>query len=222
MRILVVEDDAVLVDVLQHALRRAGYVVDACRDGVAADAALADPAYDLVILDLGLPRRDGFEVLRALRQRKPVPPVLVLTARDALADRVRGLDLGADDYMVKPFDLPELEARIRALVRRTHAAAPEIALGPLRFDLAARRMTLDGADLELSQREYALLETLLLRAGQVVGKDQLVDKLCSRDEAVGTNAIEVYIHRLRKKIEPAGIRIKTVRGMGYLLEKPGE
>ncbi len=222
MRILVVEDDAVLVDVLTHALRRAGYAVDACRDGVAADAALADPAYDLVILDLGLPRRDGFEVLRVLRQSRPSPPVLVLTARDALADRVRGLDLGADDYMVKPFDLPELEARIRALIRRTHAAAPEIRIGRLHFDLAARRMSLGDQDLELSQREYTLLEALLLRAGQVVGKEQLVDKLCSRDEAVGLNAIEVYIHRLRKKIEPAGIHIKTVRGMGYLLERADE
>ncbi len=220
MRILIAEDDPVLADGLTRTLRQDEYAVDCVNDGMAADHALSSQAYDLAILDVGLPRLDGFEVLKRLRRRASTIPVLVLTARDGLPDRVRGLDLGADDYMTKPFELPELEARVRALIRRGQTGgSATIAHGRLRLDTVGRRVTVDDQPLELSARELGVLEVLIMRNGRVVSKDQLAEKLYSWDDDVGANAIEVCVHRLRKKIEPAGIAIRTIRGLGYLLEK---
>jgi two-component system OmpR family response regulator len=221
VRIYIVEDDPVLADGLTRSLRAADYAVDCVADGSEADHVLASHNYDLVILDLGLPRLDGFEVLRRLRRRGSRVPVLVLTARDALGDRVKGLDLGADDYLTKPFDLPELEARVRALIRRGQSGGPSlITHGALTLDTAGHRATLNGEPLELSARELGVLEVLMLRSGRVVNKEQLADQLYGWDEEVGPNAIEVYVHRLRRKLEPAGVTIRTIRGLGYLLERP--
>lgn len=220
MRILIVEDDPVLADGLTRSLRSGEYAVDCVTDGVAADHALSSQTYDLAIIDLGLPRIDGFEVIRRLRRRSATPPVLVLTARDVLQDRVRGLDLGADDYMTKPFELPELEARVRALIRRGTAGGNAMILnGKLHLDTTGRRVTVDDQPLDLSARELGVLEVLMMRSGRVVSKDQLAEKLYGWDEDVGTNAIEVCVHRLRKKIEPSGVTIRTIRGLGYLMEK---
>jgi two-component system, OmpR family, response regulator len=175
-----------------------------------------------VILDLGLPRLDGYEVLRRLRRRGSKMPVLILTARDALDDRVKGLDLGGDDYLTKPFDLPELEARVRSLIRRGQSGGGSLlSHGTLTLDTVGRRATLGGEPLDLSARELGVLEVLMLRSGRVVNKDQLAEQLYGWDEEVGPNAIEVYVHRLRRKLEPAGVTIRTIRGLGYLLEKPG-
>jgi two-component system OmpR family response regulator len=174
-----------------------------------------------VILDIGLPKIDGYEVLRRLRHRGSKTPVLFLTARDGLDDRVRGLDLGGDDYLAKPFDLPELEARVRALIRRGQSGGGSLLVhGALTLDTAGRRAMLNGERLELSARELGVLEVLMLRSGRVVNKDQLAEQLYGWDEEVGANAIEVYVHRLRRKLEPAGVAIRTIRGLGYLLEKP--
>ena len=220
MRILIAEDDPLLADGLTRSLRSGEYAVDCVHDGASADHALSTQTYDLAILDLGLPRLDGFEVLKRLRRRAATPPVLILTARDALQDRVRGLDLGADDYMTKPFELPELEARVRALIRRTVAGGNTlIRHGRLALDTTGRRVTVDDQPLDLTARELGVLEVLMLRSGRVVSKDQITEKLYSWDEEVGANAIEVCVHRLRKKIEPAGISIRTIRGLGYLMEK---
>ena len=220
MRILIVEDDPVLADGLTRSLRSGEYAVDCVTDGVAADHALSTQTYDLAIIDLGLPRVDGFEVIRRLRRRSATPPVLVLTARDVLQDRVRGLDLGADDYMTKPFELPELEARVRALIRRGTAGGNAVILnGKLHLDTTGRRVTVDNQPLDLSARELGVLEVLMMRSGRVVSKDQLAEKLYGWDEDVGTNAIEVCVHRLRKKIELSGVTIRTIRGLGYLMEK---
>jgi len=220
VRILIIEDDSVLADGLSRTLRHADYAVDAASTGVEADHVLAAQSYDLVILDLGLPGLDGFEVLRRMRRRGSTVPVLVLTARDALQDRVKGLDLGADDYMIKPFDLPELEARVRALIRRGQSGgASVLSHGALVLDTAGGRATLGGEPLDLSARELGVLEVLMMRAGRVVNKEQLAEQLYGWDEEVGPNAIEVYVHRLRRKLEPAGVNIRTIRGLGYLLEK---
>jgi len=219
MRILLVEDDVVLATALTRVLNQTAHAVDSAETGEQARDALKDDVYDLVILDVGLPKPDGFEVLHELRQRGSHVPVLVLTARDALEDRVRGLDLGADDYLTKPFDLPEFEARVRALIRRVHyRASPELKHGRLRLDSAGRRLFCDDKPVELSQRELAVIELLMLRAGRVVTKEQMVDHLYGWADDVGSNAMEVYIHRLRKKLEAAEINIRTVRGMGYLLD----
>lgn len=221
MRVLIVEDDPVLADGLTRSLRQSDYAVDCITDGGEADHVLATQNYDLVILDLGLPKIDGFEVLRRLRRRGIKVPVLVLTARDALQDRVKGLDLGADDYLTKPFDLPELEARVRALIRRGQSGGSSLLThGALTLDTAGRRATLNGDPLDLSARELGVLEVLMMRSGRVVNKEQLAEQLYSWDEEVGANAIEVYVHRLRRKLEPAGVTIRTIRGLGYLLEKP--
>ncbi len=220
MRILIVEDDPVLADGLTRSLKQADFAVDCAHDGEEADHVLAAQNYELVILDLGLPKLDGFDVLKRLRRRGATVPVLVLTARDALADRVKGLDLGADDYLTKPFDLPELEARVRALIRRGQSGGSSLLThGPLSLDTSGRRATLNGSPLELSAREIGVLEVLMLRSGRVVSKEQLAEQLYGWDEEVGANAIEVYVHRLRKKVEPAGVAIRTIRGLGYLLEK---
>ena len=220
MRILIVEDDPTLADGLTRSLQRADYAVDCVHDGEQADHVLAAQSYDLVILDLGLPKLDGFEVIRRVRRRGATVPVLVLTAHDALADRVKGLDLGADDYLTKPFELPELEARVRALIRRGQSGGSSLLThGPLALDTSGRRATLDNVPLELSARELGVLEVLMLRNGRVVSKEQLAEQLYGWEDEVGRNAIEVYVHRLRKKLEPAGVAIRTIRGLGYMLEK---
>jgi len=220
MRILLIEDDATLADALTRALRMASHTIDWAPDGEAGDRALIGRVHDVAVLDVRLPKMAGWEVLRRLRARKDSIPVLLLTVCDSLDDRVRGLDLGADDYLSKPFELPELEARLRALYRRSHGAGPEIKHGPLLFDNIGRRAYVNGEPLELSARELSVLEVLLLRIGRVISKDQINNHLCDFDQDLGANAIEVYMHRLRRKLEPAGIVIRTVRGLGYLLEKP--
>jgi two-component system OmpR family response regulator len=220
MRILIAEDDQVLADGLLRSLRGTGYAVDHVASGTEADAALVSHDFDLVILDLGLPKLPGLEVLRKLRGRGNPTPVLILTAADAVEQRVKGLDLGADDYMAKPFALAELEARVRALTRRGLGSASAIIKhGPLTFDATGRVAYINDQMIELSARELSLLEVLLQRAGRLVSKDQLVERLCEWGEEVSLNAIEVYIHRLRKKIEKGPIHIATVRGLGYCLEK---
>jgi two-component system OmpR family response regulator len=218
MRILIVEDDAVLADALTHALRKSHYAVDLIASGAAADHVLATQEYDLVVLDLGLPGLDGFEVLRNLRKRKRHVPVLILTARDALQDRVRGLDLGADDYLIKPIEVPELEARMRAVIRRSRGvAAGEVTVGDLVLDPAGRRVTLNGEVVELSSREFAVLQVLMLRSGRVVSKEALMQGLYEWDRDVGSNAVEIFVHRVRKKLQNSAVKISTVRGLGYLL-----
>lgn len=223
MRLLIVEDDAVLADGLSRSLRAAGYAVDVVENGERADAALAAQPYGLVILDLGLPKLSGLEVLRRMRARNDNCPVLILTAADSVEQRVKGLDLGADDYMAKPFALTELEARVRALARRSFGSGQTLLRhGALTFDPVGRTASIQDQPLDLSARELGLLETLLQRPGRLVSKDQLVDHLCEWGDELTTNAIEVYVHRLRKKLEPGGVRIVTVRGLGYCLERSGD
>ena len=223
MRILIAEDDPILADGLLQTLRRSGHAVDWVKNGGEADAALGANDFDLLILDIGLPKMSGYEVLKRLRARDSRLPVLMLTARDGVDDRVRGLDLGADDYLAKPFELAELKARVRALTRRGMSGAPTlIKHGMLSFDQVGRVADLCGERLELSARELSLLELLLTRRGRLVRKDQLVDHLCEWGDEVSTNAIEVYVHRLRKKLARGGVKISTVRGVGYCLEAPAE
>jgi len=218
MRILLVEDDALLGDALQVGLRQAGYAVDWLRDGAAAEAALAAEQFSAVVLDLGLPRLAGLDLLKKLRARGDRTPVIVLTARDAVDDRVRGLDLGADDYVVKPVALAELDARVRAVTRRAAGLARGLLeVGPLVIDPGARQVTYRGAPVELQPREYALLHVLALRAGQVLTRGQLESQLYEWDDALDSNAIEVHVHRLRRKLDPGLIR--TVRGVGYMLAR---
>jgi len=220
MRVLIAEDDSILADGLVRSLRHAGYAVDAVTTGVEADSALTTSVFDLLILDLGLPRMAGLEVLKRLRGRDSHVPVLILTALDGVQDRVRGLDLGADDYLAKPFELAELEARVRALTRRGAAGAPTLLRhGLLTFDQVGKVARISDQEVDLSAREQALLEILMLRSGRMVSKTQLVEHLCEWGEEVSTNAIEVYVHRLRKKLEPGKVRLMTVRGLGYCLEK---
>lgn len=222
MRILLAEDDRIIADGLCRSLRQTGYAIDCAYNGLDADTALMTNVYDMVILDLGLPRMPGLDVLRRLRTRNSGTPVLILTALDGTDDRVKGLDLGADDYMAKPFELAELEARVRALSRRSSGTSRMIQCGSLTFDQTDRCALVNGEMLDLSARELGLLEILLLRAKRLVSKDQLVDHLCGWGEEVSHNAIEVYVHRLRKKLESTGVNIITVRGLGYYLEKPAE
>ena len=221
MRLLIAEDDAIMADGLTRSLRQSGYVVDRVGTGLEADSAVTRGEFDLLILDLGLPKMGGLEVLRRLRARGSRLPVLILTALDGVNDRVRGLDLGADDYLAKPFALNELEARVRALTRRGSAAGASVLRhGELSYDQVGKVTEIGGKPLDLSARETGLLEILLQRVGRIVSKEQLVERLCEWGEEVSTNAIEVYVHRLRKKIEAGGVRIVTVRGLGYCLEKP--
>ena len=220
MRILIAEDDSILTDGLTRSLRQSGYAVDAVSDGIAADAALMAQEFDLLILDLGLPRMSGLEVLSILRARQSRLPVLILTAADSVEQRVKGLDQGADDYMAKPFSLSELEARVRALARRGAGGGSTILRhGKLEFDQTGRVALVNQQTLDLSAREVSLLEILLTRSGRMVSKTQIVDHLCEWGEEVSSNAIEVYVHRLRKKLEDSGIKITTVRGLGYCLER---
>ena len=220
MRLLVIEDDPDLNRQLTTALTDAGYVVDRAFDGEEGHFLGESEPYDAVILDIGLPKMDGISVLEAWRRAGRAMPVLILTGLDGVNDRVKGLDAGADDYLAKPFDLAELEARVRALARRGMSGGPTlINHGALAYDQVGRVARLNGGPVDLSAREVSLLEIFLQRAGRLVSKDQLVNHLCEWGEEVSANAIEVYVSRLRSKLEPAGIRIRTVRGFGYMLEE---
>jgi two-component system, OmpR family, response regulator len=220
MRILLVEDDPVLADGLTRILQQSNYLVIWANNGIHADQLLQLEKFDLVILDMGLPAMDGAQILRRLRARNNAVPVLILTAQDSVANRVQGLDLGADDYLSKPFDLPELEARIRALLRRGQAAQrAQLQVGSLLLDTAGHRASLSGEALELSARELSVLELLLRRTGRVVSKEQISAQLSDLGEEMSGNAIEVYVHRLRKKIEVGDVTIRTLRGLGYMLEQ---
>lgn len=218
MRILLAEDDPLLGDGLRAGLRQQGFQVDWVRDGAAAERELRAQSYAAAVLDLGLPRKDGLDVLATLRRAGATLPVLVLTARDAVADRVRGLDSGADDYVVKPVDLAELAARLRALVRRAHGQPLEVlAAQGVVLDPAAHRVTRDGAEVSLAGREFDLLHVLMLNAERVMSRDQLEQQLYSWGREVESNAIEVHVHHLRRKLGPG--LIETVRGVGYVLRR---
>jgi two-component system, OmpR family, response regulator len=219
LRILLVEDDPALADTTTRAFKAQGWAVDWSARGEPVPASVKQDPYDLVVLDIGLAGIDGFETLRRLRAQGSTTPVLMLTARDAVEDRVRGLESGADDYLVKPFAIAELVARARVLTRRAQARQGDVLLlGPLRMDLVAKRAFLSEAPLELSAREWSVLAFLLERAGKVISKDQIVQGIGSWDEPLSSNAIEVYVARLRAKLEPAGLKVRTVRGFGYLLQ----
>jgi two-component system response regulator TctD len=219
VRILLVEDDIALAEGLQRTLQLSDYAVDVVHRGADALAAAAQPAYDLGIIDLGLPDIDGLAVLRRLRQRGVTWPVLILTARDELAERIRGLDAGADDYIVKPFAVGELEARMRAVLRRPRGTvAPVLRFGPLSYEIATREVALAGTSLELPPRELAVLRKLVERGGRVVSKEVLFETLYGWDDEARPQAIEVYVSRLRKRLEPAGLSIRSLRGLGYRLE----
>jgi two-component system, OmpR family, response regulator len=218
MRLLLVEDDAMIGEAVLDVLRAEHYAVDWVRDGELADAALQSETYDLVLLDLGLPKRDGLDVLRSLRGRRQTMPVLVATARDAVGDRVGGLDAGADDYVVKPFDTDELLARIRALIRRSAGhAEPVFSHKGVTLNPATREATVNGEAVSLSAREWAVLEPMLLRPGAVFSRTQLEEKLYGWKEDISSNAVEVYIHGLRKKL--GADLIQTVRGLGYVVPR---
>ena len=218
MRILVVEDDALLATGLTSALTRVGHAIEHASTGKHADLLLIEQKFDLVVLDVGLPDIDGFEVLRRMRQRRSFTSVLILTARDAVEDRVRGLDLGADDYLTKPFSVTEFEARVRALLRRAAAPVARWSIAGLTIDLAAKRVRIGEQQVYLTPREWGLLELFLAHPGHVLSKDQIAESLYSFDEQLSANAIEVHVSRLRGKIEAAGVHIRTVRGFGYLWE----
>ena len=216
MRVLVVEDDALLGDAIQAGLKQASFAVDWVKDGMQADQALNTEPYDAAVLDIGLPRLSGLEVLRRLRQRKATLPVLLLTARDTVDDRIQGLDSGADDYLVKPFDMGELAARLRALIRRASGnTSPSLHAGDVTLDPSAHAVTCRGNSIDLSATEFALLHALLLNAGKVLSRAQLEEKLYAWGEEVESNAIEVHIHHLRRKLYPE--LIETIRGVGYLI-----
>lgn len=223
MRLLLVEDDAQLASGVTAVLRQSGYAVDWLANGSEADTALKTQDYDAVVLDLTLPGCDGVEVLRRLRRRQGRgrdTPVLILSARDGADDRVTGLDMGADDYLTKPFDLSELEARLRALIRRSrgHSDA-SIHLGGLTLDTVNRQVAFNGMLVELTPREFGILEILMLRAGHVISKQHLAERLCEWGEEMSQSAVEIQVHRLRKKLENTGTVLRTVRGFGYLLEE---
>jgi len=219
MRLLLVEDDSMIGAAAQQGLRQEGYTVDWVRDGREAEHAVANGVYDLVLLDLGLPRRDGLSLLRGWRTRGEAVPVVIVTARDAVSERVAGLDAGADDYLVKPFDLDELSARVRAVARRRAGRADSrVRVGELELDTTAKRVRWKGRDVPLSAREYALLEALADRPGAYLTRAQLEERLYGWNDEIASNAVEVHIHALRRKLEPGLIR--TVRGLGYTLARP--
>lgn len=219
MRILIVEDACDLADAIARRLRKLGHAVDTAEDGEEADELLRREQYHLVVLDLMLPGIGGKEVLGRLRRRRTRTPVLVLTARSGVDDKVGLLDQGADDYLVKPFDFRELEARCRALLRRPQGmAASAVEFGNLVFDNGAKRVSVDGATVELSAREFRLLELLLANLGRVLSKDALLDQLFGLDDAVAPNAIELYVSRLRRKLDRSAVKIRTLRGLGYVTE----
>ena len=218
MRVLVVEDDALLGDAIQAGLKQSGYAVDWMKDGASAEQALATEPYAAAVLDLGLPRLSGLEVLRRLRSRNAPLPVLILTAMDTVDDRIKGLDAGADDYLVKPFDMGELAARLRALIRRASGnAEPFLQVAGLKLDPAAHRVLYRDKPVELSAREFALLHALMLNAGKVLSRAQLEEQLYAWGDEIESNAVEVHIHHLRRKLSPE--LIETIRGVGYLMPR---
>jgi len=216
MRILVVEDDAALRDGLKTVLERGGHHASVTGDGVEADDKLTHEAFDLVVLDIGLPRMDGLTVLRRMRQRRQSTPALILSARDQIADRVRGLDLGADDYLSKPFDRTEFEARVRALLRRGRDASAEF--GALKWSWESHQGWIGEQPLALTKNETIVLEALLQAAGRIITKASLAQRAAADAEPTSDNSVEVYVYRLRRKLEPAGLKIRTVRGLGYSLQ----
>jgi len=216
MRILLAEDDAMLGDGLRAGLRQQGFLVDWVRDGVAAEREIGTGDYQAAVLDLGLPQKDGMDVLQALRGKKIATPVLILTARDTVPDRIRGLDMGADDYVLKPVDLYELGARLRSLVRRAHGQIQDLlTCGAVQMNLSARQVMFENQPVALSTREFDLLHALMLAVGRVLSREQLEQQLYSWGHEVESNAVEVHIHHLRKKLKPE--LIQTVRGIGYTL-----
>jgi two-component system OmpR family response regulator len=219
MKLLLAEDDAILADALSASLRKAGFEVEVAANGAVAEYLLLRQNFDLGVLDLGLPLVDGLTVLKRVRAARPTMPMMVLTALDGLDDRVAGLNAGADDYLTKPFDFPELEARIRALLRRTRVGGGSAQqMGRLSFDRDARRAAIDSEAMELSPREWMLLDLLLTQRDKVVTKDQIAESWAVDRSESNPGSIEVYIHRLRRKLEDSGLAIRTVRGLGYLLE----
>ncbi len=218
MRILLVEDDTLLGDGIRAGLTQADFAVDWVQDGILGDTALQTETYAAVVLDLGLPRLSGVDLLRGIRARGDATPVLILTARDAVGDRVKGLDSGADDYLIKPFDLDELAARLRALIRRSQGSAvPVLRLHGVLLDPAQHRVEYQGQPVELTAREFALLQELMLNAGRVLSREQLEQRVYPWGEELESNAIEVHVHHLRRKLAPELVR--TVRGVGYLMRK---
>jgi two-component system OmpR family response regulator len=223
MRLLLVEDDLPLAEALVTLLVSSGYAVDCVHDGEAARTLVAAEQYDLMILDLNLPELDGLSVLRSMRAQGNRAAVMILTARGAAEDRVRGLDLGADDYMAKPFDIREFEARVRSLLRRQAGLrSSTVTLAALSLDLTSRHFSGNGQAMDLPPRERALLELLVMRAGKVVAKEAIVQSVTSLEDILSDNAIEQYISRLRRRLQPLGLSLRTVRGIGYLLERPGD
>lgn len=219
MRMLVVEDEAAIADAVCDSLRRAGHAVDHLVDGKAAIAALQEHAFSMVVLDLGLPGEDGSEVLRRLRAGHDDIPVLVITAREGVDLRVRTLDLGADDYLVKPFSLDEFDARVRALLRRRSARGlPNLKLGRLSIDLAGRRVLLDDRPLDLTAREFALLDVLVSHHNRVASRELVIEAMCAWNDVLTDNGLDITVHRLRRKLANSGVNLRTVRGLGYLLE----
>ncbi|MBU3709109.1 MAG: response regulator transcription factor [Burkholderiaceae bacterium] len=218
MHVLLVEDDPVLADGIARILRGHGMVVDMVNNGHDADRVLSSREVSVVVLDIGLPGIDGFEVVRRLRARGSALPVLLLTARDDIQDRVRGLEIGADDYLVKPFAAPELVARLKALVRRGNPRSADLQMGGLLLDPLSRRATVNGQVVDLSAREWAVLEYLIRNASRVVSKQQIIDAILPWGEEMTLNAVEVYVSRIRAKIMSAGVSINTIRGFGYMLE----
>jgi two-component system OmpR family response regulator len=220
LRILLVEDNKALSEGLFAILRGAGYAVDVVGDGASANAAAAAETFDLVILDLNLPEMDGLDVLRAMRARQNKAAVLILTARGTQEEKVRGLDLGADDYMIKPFDISEFEARVRVLLRRQAGLrASLVTYGNIALDLNSRTFSANGAPIDIPARELGLLETLFMRAGRVVAKEAIIQSLAAFDDDLSANAIEQYVSRLRKRLAPHGLTVRTARGIGYYLDK---
>jgi len=220
MRILLVEDDTMLADSIREGLEKGGFSVDHLAAAEPAESALALTHYDLAIVDIGLPRMNGLELIRRFRRRGIALPVLILTARDGLDDRIQGLDIGSDDYMVKPFQLPELLARMRALIRRScSAVSSELTAGRVRLDLARREASLDGKALDLTGREWDIMQQLMLASPNVLAKQKMVESLSEWDNEITANAIEIYVSRLRQKLQDSGVEIRTIRGIGYRLDE---
>lgn len=218
MKLLLVEDDELVADSLSRALRAGGHSVDSARDGEHAEIMITTEAYDVVMLDLGLPGIDGLELLKRVRAKKITVPILILTARDSYEERISGLDSGANDYVTKPFHLGELEARLRALYRLSNTNVTSISIGQLTFDSVGRTLKHGDEIIELSPREYTALEALLMNAGNLVPKERMAMLLSDWESSVSFNAIDIIIHRLRKKLEPFGLKIQTVRGLGYVAQ----
>ena len=220
MRILLVEDDIMLAESICEGLENNGFAVDHLTAAEPAESALALTHYDLAIVDIGLPKMNGHELIQRLRQRKLMLPILILTARDGLDDRIQGLDLGADDYMTKPFMLPELLARMRALIRRSSSAtSSELSIGRVRLDLARRAATLGDQALELTGREWDIMQQLMLASPNVLPKQRMVESLSAWDNEITGNAVEIYVSRLRQKLQDSGVEIRTIRGIGYRLDE---